>query len=139
MKTLAKFTTGFVAFFMLIPGLVKFTDPFKTFFLKQIELTQMPFPFLTRVMGQSGEIIVGLSLAILLLFWNKLEPKLASKIYVLANLIVLFILSVAIYVHFHPDVPAEILPAEMKFPALTIALIIAAIYNIFQNRKSFSK
>ena len=58
MKTSIKIITGFLCFFMLIPGLVKFTEPFKTFFSTQISKSELPFPLLTFWSGQLGEIIL---------------------------------------------------------------------------------
>ena len=48
-----------------------------------------------------------------------------------SHAVVSVILLTALYVHFHPAVPAEILPFEEKRPFLTIAMIIAVVLNIF--------
>ncbi len=41
---------------MVMAGTVKFFDPFATMFAKQIALSDLPFPTLSRWMGQLGEI-----------------------------------------------------------------------------------
>lgn len=136
MNKSVKIMTGFVSFFMLIPGLVKFTEPFKRFFHTQITQSEMPFPVLAKVFGQGGEILVGIALVVLLFFWNRFEPKLASKVFVLANSMAIGILLVAIYVHLHPAVPAEVLPGEIKPPFLSISLSVMAAFNIYLANKA---
>jgi len=126
-----KVNLSFLGFFMLIPGLVKFVDPFKTFFIEQIAYTELPFPFLTRVMGQSSEILTGLILFYLVFYSTKINKELFGKLFYFSHLMLVIILSVALYVHFHPAVPAEILPFEEKKPFLTVAMLIGVALNIF--------
>lgn len=131
MNKLLKATTGFIAFFMLIPGTVKFFDPFKTFFTTQIANSQMPFPALSYWAGQLGEISMGLLLFSLVFFWNRFPKDLAVKAYNFGNMVVAFILLVSLYVHAHPDVPAEVLPFEEKFPFLSIIMLCLIGLNLF--------
>lgn len=130
MKTVQKISTFIVAFFLLIPGLVKFTNPFKHFFTVQIANSNLPLPELSFIMGQASEILTGALLFALLFFWKKFQPELAKKLFLLGNLMVYPIMAVAVYVHMHPDVPAEVLPFESKPPVLAVALIIGATINI---------
>lgn len=51
-----KILTGLLGAFMVMAGTVKLFDPFATMFAKQIALSELPFPTLSRWMGQLGEI-----------------------------------------------------------------------------------
>lgn len=137
MKTSQKIATFIVAFFILIPGLVKFTSKFKNFFMKQIDYSGLPFPDLTFIMGQASEIITGALLFSLLFFWKKFQSSVAEKLFFWANISVLAIMSVALYVHAHPAVPADVLPFEMKFPLLTLILVLLSGLNIYVQKKTY--
>lgn len=136
MNKLLKATTGFIAFFMLIPGTVKFFDPFKAFFTTQIANSQMPFPTLSYWAGQLGEISMGLLLFSLVFFWNRFPKELAKKAFYFGHTIVAFIMLVSLYVHAHPDVPAEVLPFEEKFPFLSIIILCLIGLNIYLINKT---
>lgn len=134
----AKLITGFLGFFMLIPGLVKFTDPFKTYFTTQIAKSELPFPILSYWGGQIGEIVTGLILFSLVFYGSKFAPNLARRLFYFGHLMLTAILLVALYVHFHPAVPAEVLPFEEKAPYLTVIMLVLAAVNLFiwkKNRK----
>lgn len=135
MSTIQKISTSIVAFFLFIPGLVKFTEKFKTFFTKQIELSNIPFPELSFVVGQASEIITGALLFSLLFFWKRFIPTTANKLFTYGNLMVIIIMAVALYVHVHPAVSAEILPFEEKFPYLTLLLIVLASINLYTKKR----
>lgn len=126
-----KIITGILGFFMLMPGIAKFFEPFKTFLAVQIEKSQLPFPSLTYFTAQSSEILTGLILFGVLFFWKKLAPEMANKLFLLGNLLVIPIMLVALYVHLHPDVPAEVLPFESKPPRLTVILLLLTLVNIY--------
>ena len=131
-----KIFTGFTAFFMLIPGLAKFTDKFKGFLEVQIANANLPFPELSFIGAQATELLLGITLFTLLFFWNKFDFKMASRISFFANIMVIVMMLVAVYVHLHPNVPAEVLPFEYKPPVLAIVLILMAILNINKSRKA---
>ena len=120
---------------MLIPGLVKFTDPFKIMFIEQIEKSELPFPQVSLFLGQGLEIQTGIILFVLVLFGQNLNPSKFKKMFYYSHIVVSIILFTALYVHFHPAVPAEILPFEEKRPFLTVAMIIAVILNVFLFQK----
>jgi len=46
------------------------------------------------------------------------------------------IMLVAVYVHLHPDVPAEVLPFQSKPPVLTVIIMALAILNGWLRRKT---
>lgn len=123
MKTSNKIVTSILALFMLLPGFVKFAT--------QIEKAELTFPSSTFFMGHSGLIITGLLLFSLFLFWKKIPKTTVNKLFYIGNLLVIPIMSIAFYVHVHPDVPANILPMDVYFP---ITLITLAIMNIYLSR-----
>ena len=130
--------TAFIGLFMLMPGTVKFFDPFKTMFTVQIKNSELPFPVLSYWAGQLGEISVGLMLFALVFFWDKIQSTVAEKIFYLSHLLVAVIMAVSLYVHAHPNVPAEVLPFEEKFPFLSILLLILVGLNIYLYRKEMA-
>ena len=125
-----------IAFFMLVPGLAKFLPKFHGLFEQQIALSEIPFPELAFFMGQWSEIIVGLLLCGLLLFYNRIPSHIAPRLFALANLATLPIMAVAVYVHLHPAVPAEVLPFESKPATLAYALLALAVINIYITLKN---
>ena len=46
---------------------------------------------------------------------------------------------VAIYMHLHPDVPAEILPFGIKPPVIPLIYIALVVANVSLNRKTGTK
>lgn len=122
--------TIFLSFFMLVPGMVKFLEPFRTFYTKQILLSELPFPALSYWSGQIGEIITGLILLYLIFMSNKINYRWRDLLFFSAHLIVTSILLVSLYVHYHPAVPAEILPFESKPPYLSFLMLILIPVNI---------
>lgn len=116
--------------FMLLGGLNKFREPFITMFHQQITLSGLPFPELAKLAGEFGEIFAGLTLLVLVFLWNRFPQALAKKSFVFANLLIVFIMSVAVYVHLHPAVPAEILPFGYKPPLSTVITMVLALLNI---------
>jgi len=131
-----KIITGFLGAFLLMGGTVKFFEPFTTMFANQFALSGLPFPTLSNWAGQLGEITAGVALLALLLLGKKLSPVITDKASHLANLLIVFIMVVAIYVHLHPDVPAETLPLGTKPPFLTVFILLLAGLNIYLYRKN---
>lgn len=90
--------------------------PFTTMFAMQISLSELPFPSLSRWSGQLGEMTAGAVLLTLFFFGSWIAPVIAGKVFYLANLMIAVIMMVAVYVHVHPEVPAEVLPFGTKPP-----------------------
>jgi len=100
-------------------------------FAKQIALSQLPFPMLSAFVGQAGEIVSGLVLLAFFAFEGRFVGAFGDKLFYLTNLLIVVIMLVAIYVHLHPDVPAEILPFQSKPPVLTIIVMLLALLNLY--------
>lgn len=131
MKLVNKIITAVIGFFIIIPGFAKFKDPFHSNFTTQIEKAGLPFPDLSFFMGQAGLLVTGVLLYSSLFFWKKIPDSNLKILFTVANVLVLPIMSVAFYVHMHPDVPAEVLPQGIKPPYMAVTLIILSILNVY--------
>lgn len=127
----SRLLTGVLGGFMLLGGSAKLFEPFTTMFAKQIALSQLPFPILSAFAGQAGEIVSGLVLLAFFAFERRFVGAFGDKLFYLTNLLIVVIMLVAIYVHLHPDVPAEILPFQSKPPVLTIIVMLLALLNLY--------
>jgi len=58
----------------------------------------------------------------------------ADKLFYLGNLLIVAIMLVAVYVHLHPHVPAQVLPFQAKPPVVTIIVLLLAVLNIVLRR-----
>lgn len=128
--------TGFLGGFLILGGSAKFFEPFTTMFASQIALSGLPFPPLSNWAGQFGELTAGGTLLLLLVFWRRFPAEIAHGVFYLSHLLIAVIMLVAVYVHLHPDVPAEVLPLQSKPPVLTLIILLLAGVNSFLHRKS---
>ncbi|CDT97080.1 conserved membrane hypothetical protein [Vibrio coralliirubri] len=126
-----KILTGLLGAFMMMAGTVKFFDPFTTMFAKQIALSELPFPTLSRWAGQLGEIFAGLLLLVVMIGDKALAAPIKDKAMQLSTLLTTAIMIVAVYVHLLPSVPAEVLPLQSKPPVMTLIILGLAWLNAF--------
>ncbi|WP_434764050.1 hypothetical protein [Vibrio fortis] len=126
-----KILTGLLGAFMVMAGMVKFFDPFTTMFAKQIALSELPFPTLSRWAGQFGEIFAGLLLLVVMIGNKTLAAPIKDKAMQLSTLLTTAIMIVAVYVHLLPSVPAEVLPLQSKPPVMTLIILGLAWLNAF--------
>ncbi|WP_045411924.1 hypothetical protein [Vibrio owensii] len=126
-----KILTGLLGAFMVMAGTVKFFDPFTTMFAKQIALSELPFPTLSRWAGQLGEIFAGLLLLAVMIGNKALAAPIKDKAMQLSTLLTTAIMIVAVYVHLLPSVPAEVLPLQSKPPVMTLIILGLAWLNAF--------
>ncbi|WP_045481901.1 hypothetical protein [Vibrio owensii] len=126
-----KILTGLLGAFMVMAGTVKFFDPFTTMFAKQIALSELPFPTLSRWAGQLGEIFAGLLLLMVMIGNKALAAPIKDKAMQLSTLLTTAIMIVAVYVHLLPSVPAEVLPLQSKPPVMTLIILGLAWLNAF--------
>lgn len=134
MTKLVKTTTGILGVLTLVPGLAKFSDPFKTMFTVQIAKSELPIPAISFWLGQLGEITVGLLLLGLVFSWRRIPPLLAGRFFYLGNMMVALLMVAAVYVHQHPDVPANVLPFAHKAPFLAVVMLYMAGFNLHWHR-----
>ncbi|MFG6511156.1 hypothetical protein ACGYKB_03845 [Sulfitobacter sp. 916] len=128
--------SGLLGAFLLLGGVAKFFLPFTDMFAQQIALSQLPFPALSAFTGQAGEITAGIILLGYFIGWQRLQGPISDLIFALTTLLVVIIMLVAVYVHLHPDVPAEVLPFQSKPPVLTVIIMALAILNGWLRRKT---
>lgn len=130
-KKAQKILSGLLGAFMVMAGTVKFFDPFTTMFAKQIALSELPFPILSRWAGQLGEISAGLLLLFAVIGQNKLTKPILDRAMQLSTLLTTVIMLVAVYVHLLPNVPAEVLPLQSKPPVMTLVILLLAWLNAY--------
>lgn len=128
--------SGLLGAFLLLGGVAKFFLPFTDMFAQQIALSHLPFPALSAFAGQAGEITAGIILLGYFIGWQRLQGPISDLFFALTTLLVVIIMLVAVYVHLHPDVPAEVLPFQSKPPVLTVIIMALAILNGWLRRKA---
>ena len=131
-----KILTGLLGAFLLMAGTVKFFDPFTTMFAKQIALSELPFPTLSRWAGQLGEMTAGVLLLVVMIGGRKLNTELRNKAMLASTLLTTAIMVVAVYVHLLPSVPAEVLPLQSKPPVMTLIILGLAWLNAYLYHKN---
>lgn len=131
-----KILTGLLGAFLLMAGTVKFFDPFTTMFAKQIALSELPFPTLSRWAGQLGEMTAGVLLLVVMIGGRKLNTELRNKAMLASTLLTTAIMVVAVYVHLLPSVPAEVLPLQSKPPVMTLVILGLAWLNTYLYHKN---
>ena len=135
MTKTVKVITGVLGFLMLMAGSAKFTEPFNFFIYKQLSLSGFPFPEIMQYVVKMSEVGLGLALLYITFMGGRLSAGLRNKIFNLCHLTVAIMMIVAIYVHLHPNVPAEILPMEIKPPFMPIFFLLIISANFFLYRK----
>lgn len=118
---------------MFMGGVLKFVDPFKGWYSVQITnsgLGQTSFP-----LGIIGEVAVGITLFVCLIYKNRISTKLYNLLIRLSFSGVTVMMLTAVYVHLHPNVPAEVLPLKMKPPYIPVFFLLIALSNIYLSIK----
>ncbi len=78
---MAMMLAGVLGTFMRLGGLAKVTDSFATMFAQQIALSGLPFPKLSAVMGQAGEIGSGAVLLGFFMFGDRFQGLWTDRIF----------------------------------------------------------
>ena len=118
-------------------GVLKFVSPFKDWYSVQIansELGQLSY-----VMGILGEISVGTTLILCVLFRQKISAKTFDLLANASFVAIIVMMLTAVYVHLHPNVPAEVLPLKIKPPYIPVLFLLIALSNIVLTVKSLRK
>jgi len=135
MNKSARIVTAVFGVLMFLPGLNKFFEPAKTKFFTQLTLSELPFPTSSYWLAIWSEVTIGLTLVLLALLENKFTPVLRQNLFYFCHLVVSVMMLVAIYVHLHPAVPAEVLPLA-KPPYMPTAYLLIVSMSIYLNRRS---
>ncbi|WP_299573080.1 hypothetical protein [uncultured Shewanella sp.] len=130
------FITALLGGFLVMAGTAKFFLPFADIFSAQIALSGLPFPALSKFAGQMGEIFAGLLYLAILTEGKFISAKISTLLLQLATMLTVVIMSVAVYVHLSPNVPAEVLPLQSKPPVLTIIVMLISLGLWFSKRKA---
>ncbi|SFG58447.1 hypothetical protein [Pedobacter insulae] len=124
-----KITTWSLAISMFMFGVLKFVNPFKNWY--SVQVTNSNLGELSYTLGILGEITVGTTLFLCLLY----RPKISNKIYKwltsVSFLAISIMMMTGIYVHLHPNVPANVLPLKIKPPYIPIFFLLIALSNFF--------
>lgn len=129
-----KFTTWFLALSLFMFGVLKFVNPFKGWYAVQITnsgLGQMSYP-----LGIMGEVAVGITLFVCLIYRNQISTKFYNLLTTLSFLGVMVMMLTAVYVHLHPNVPSEVLPLKIKPPFIPVFFLLIALSNIYLSIKA---
>ncbi|WP_146591442.1 hypothetical protein [Puniceibacterium confluentis] len=86
--------------------------------------------------GKAGEITVGLVLLDFFVLGRRLRGPVADAVFYLTNLVIVVSMLVAVYVHLHPNVPAEVLPFQSKPPVVTLIMLGLALVNAWLRRRN---
>ncbi len=131
-----KFTTGFLSVTLFLFGILKFVDPFKGWYTEQITasgLAQISYP-----LGIMGEIAVGLTLFLCLIYRNQISPRSYKLLTGFSYLGIIAMMLIAVYVHLHPNVPADVLPLNIKPPYIPVFFMLIACSNLYLTIKQDS-
>ncbi|MBT3137316.1 hypothetical protein KL866_19910 [Alteromonas sp. ALT199] len=129
------FAIALLGGFMILGGTAKFFQPFATMFASQIELSGLPLPKLAKFAGQMGEITAGIMYLLLLTKGKFISVKLSEMVLNGATLLTVVIMTVAVYVHLSPNVPAEVLPFQSKPPVLTVIVMLISLGILIANKR----
>lgn len=131
MRRTAKIITLLLGLSLFSFGVLKFVDPFKSWYTTQITNSGLNMFFYW--LGQLGEISVGLLYFFLLVYHKKISKSNFKWLMKFANLTVIIMMLFAVYVHMHPNVPADILPLKISHPYLPGFLVVLSGWNMFLN------
>lgn len=126
--TLIRLTSWLLGLSMFLFGTLKFFQPFQGWYTTQI--TASGLGSFSYGLGIAGEILTGLAFLYVLVRSKQLSWPLSQRILLVASASVIAIMAVGMYVHFHPQVPAEVLPLKIKPPYIPGFFLVAALTNI---------
>jgi hypothetical protein len=119
---------------MFMFGILKFINPFKSWYTTQIVNSGMGN--LSYSLGITGEIVTGGLLLYSVLFSNRIRKDINVLIVVCSSIVIVLMMATGIYVHLHPDVPADVLPLKIKPPYIPFIFLILGLFNIRIARKN---
>ncbi|MCK8120435.1 hypothetical protein [Pseudoalteromonas sp. 2CM32C] len=129
------FVIALLGGFMVLGGTAKFFQPFATMFASQVELSGLPLPKLAKFAGQMGEITAGIMYLLVLTKDKLISANTAEILLKSATLLTLVIMTVAVYVHLSPNVPAEVLPFQSKPPVLTVIVMFISLCTFIASKR----
>jgi len=131
-----KYNSLFLGTVLFMFGFLKFFDPINTWF--HVQISKSGLPPLGIPMGIASEISIGLSLLLATVFREKLG-NLSNPIVASASAGLIVVMGVAIYVHLHPEVPANVLPLGIKPPFIPMIVMLLAVLNLLVLRRAHGR
>lgn len=129
--------SGFLGVSLFLFGVLKFVDPFKGWYFAQISNSGLGK--VSYIMGILGELLVGAAFILLLMFQTKVSARYFLLVVFIASTAVIFMMLTAVYVHFQPNVPADVLPLKIKPPVIPGFFLILALTNIYLSLKQYGE
>ncbi|MFN8416985.1 MAG: hypothetical protein U0U66_11700 [Cytophagaceae bacterium] len=119
----------FIGASMFLFGILKFIDPFKSWYAAQVMYSGLGNS--SYWLGIIGEITVGAMMMYVILNTASLSTTVWKTLLQLTSFSVIVMMSTAIYVHLHPEVPANVLPLKIKPPFIPGMFMVLCIYNLY--------
>jgi hypothetical protein len=121
---------------MFVFGFLKFCPPFNGWFDIQIQQSHLPHEAILA--GKLGEMVTGVPF---FLPWTckSLAAKSRDSFLLIACMILVTQMSVAIYVHLQPEVPANVLPLGIKppvIPSVVLILTLLTALSVWKERRT---
>lgn len=132
-----KISSWFLAISMFMFGVLKFVDPFKGWYTVQVANSGLGQ--LSYAMGIMGEIAVGTTLFVGLLFRQRISTKLYNLLTGFSFVTVIIMMLTGVYVHLHANVPADVLPLKIKPPYIPIFFLLVAFSNLILTARNMLK
>ena len=125
---LSKSLSLFLGVLMFMFGLLKFFQPFHGWFDIQIQQSHLPHEAILA--GKLTEMVTG---GLFLLPWlrKSLTAKSRDQLLLIACSLLVAQMSVAIYVHLQPQVPASVLPLGIKLPVIPFVVLLLGLLTAF--------
>jgi hypothetical protein len=117
----------FLGVSLFLFGALKFVNPFKGWYAIQIANSGMGK--LSYTMGVLGELSVGGTFVLMLIFQSKISHNLLLHTVIVGSTVVIIMMLTGIYVHLHPNVPADVLPLKIKAPFIPGFFLLLALAN----------
>lgn len=128
-----KITTWFLATSMFMFGVLKFVNPFNGWY--SIQVTNSGLGEMSYAMGIIGEIAVGITLFFCLIYKQRISRGLNTLLSNISFLIIIIMMLAGVYVHLHPNVPADVLPLKIKPPYIPVFFLLIALSNVYLSIK----
>ena len=130
-------TSWFLAISIFMFGVLKFVNPFQGWYRVQIENSELGQ--LSYTTGRLGEVVVGITLILSLLFRQKISTKSYNRLSNVSFLAIIIMMLTAVYVHLRPNVPADVLPLKIKPPYIPLFFLLIALSNLVLTIKSLRR
>lgn len=131
-----KITSWFLAISMFMFGVLKFVNPFKDWYRVQVANSELGE--LSYSMGILGETAVGATLILSLLYRQKIQFKTFNLITNISFFTIIIMMATGVYVHLHPNVPADVLPLKIKPPYIPLFFLFLALSNVYLSIRSIN-